>query len=327
MRRLSIVTLFAMTACATTTFLTDEVESPLLQTSTSYELAGQVDLEATAPQPALGLHNLFHLSENIVSGSEPEDVAALEELAAMGIKTILSVDGSAPDHENANRLGMRYVHVPIRYDGITAEETMAIVKSFRELPGPFYVHCFHGKHRGPAAAALGRIVVDGAPRAQAIAEMRQWCGAAGKYSGLYDDIAFDAIPSVASSLVSEFSFPQEHRIEGYRLAMIEMARHFDVLKAMAKNDWQQIADHPDWDATNSADKLDQLIGQTFAMEELEGEDEEYLGWLKECQEDSKRIAKLVPEYRAGNAAAGVEARTLVKSLKGTCNSCHSSYRN
>ena len=64
------------------------------------------------------------------------------------------------------------------------------MKTFRELDGPFYVHCFHGKHRGPAAAAaLGRIAVDGVPREQAIAEMRQWCGTSEKYEGLYRTIA------------------------------------------------------------------------------------------------------------------------------------------
>ena len=46
----------------------------------------------------------------------------MKRLADMGVKTILSVDGKTPDVEAAKKLGMRYVHVPIQYRGITESE-------------------------------------------------------------------------------------------------------------------------------------------------------------------------------------------------------------
>ena len=48
--------------------------------------------------------------------------------------------------------------------GINEDEIAMIAKTFREVEGPFYVHCYHGKHRGPAAAAIGRVALDGLGR-------------------------------------------------------------------------------------------------------------------------------------------------------------------
>ncbi len=50
-------------------------------------------------------------------------------------------------------------------------------------------------------------------------------------------------------------------------------------------------------------------------------------WLKECQDSAQRLPQLVREFRTGRKQADVEAQALVKSLKSTCNTCHSSYRN
>ena len=142
------------------------VAEPMAEgTGTAYEAAALLRLPETPPENHPALHNVYALSENIISGGEPENEEAFRILQDMGVRTILSVDGKVPDAALAERYGMKYVHVPIQYKGITAAEVAQITKTFREQEGPFYVHCFHGKHRGPAAAAqLGRLVLDGIAR-------------------------------------------------------------------------------------------------------------------------------------------------------------------
>ena len=81
----------------------------------------------------------------------PKDCA---ELARLGVKTIVNVDGATPKLEMAQKYGLDYIHIPIGYDGITAEQSAAMVRVMREREGPFYFHCHHGKHRGPTAAAV-----------------------------------------------------------------------------------------------------------------------------------------------------------------------------
>lgn len=106
-------------------------------------LALATTLPAREPTGTSDLHNLFERSANVISGSEP--------------------------HGD----GMRCVHIPTAYKGLTSEEVEQLAKTYRECEAPFDTHCFHGKYRGPAAAEIGRIVLDGISREQAIAEMRQ----------------------------------------------------------------------------------------------------------------------------------------------------------
>ena len=234
----------------------------------AFEAAARTTLPVVKPLELAGLHNVFRLSPDIISGAEPQGEDAFRELERMGVKTILSVDGKAPDSARAARHGMRYVHAPIQYSTVTDDEMARIAKTFRELEPPFYVHCFHGKHRGPAAAAIGRIARDGATREQALAEMRQWCGTSGKYAGLYRDIARGPIPTEAASRALVWDFPEKARLEGYRHAMVEAARCFDHLIALARRDWQADPDHPDVDARNEAEKLAQIMQRTVNHNEL-----------------------------------------------------------
>ncbi|MEZ6045813.1 MAG: hypothetical protein R3C11_09610 [Planctomycetaceae bacterium] len=100
------------------------------------------------------LHNLRKIAPGYFSGGEPAGKEAFEELAERGVKVIISVDGIRPDIELARQYGMRYIHIPIEYSGIDRDSELKLVKAAREVNEPVYVHCHHGKHRGPAAMAI-----------------------------------------------------------------------------------------------------------------------------------------------------------------------------
>ncbi|MEZ5989739.1 MAG: hypothetical protein R3F30_11560 [Planctomycetota bacterium] len=313
----------AIAACATGR----KSSPPIPRTGKAYDLAGEQQLPDRKPEEHEGLHNLYHLSDDIVSGGEPEGDAAFERLGAMGIKTILSVDGKAPDAATAARHGIRYVHVPIRYAGITEEERLEIAKTFRELEGPFYVHCFHGKHRGPAAAALGRVVLDGVPRELAIAEMRQYCGTSGKYEGLYSTIAFGDVPSEEATEACAFDFAPAHRFKGFRQAMIDISRSFETAEKLAKNGWKATDEHPDANAANEARRTAESFAQAVALDEVRSRPEDFRGWLADSVEESKQLSQLLDRQAKGDAAAGEEAVKALRTLKASCTACHTKYRN
>ena len=109
-----------------------------------------------------GIENTFRLSPRLYSGGDPHGVEALAALKELGVRTIISVDGATPDVETARKLGLRYVHLPIGYDGVPREQAVRLVQAVKTLPGPVYVHCHHGKHRGPrrrpSAASPPRVV-------------------------------------------------------------------------------------------------------------------------------------------------------------------------
>ncbi len=77
---------------------------------------------ATDPGPLEmpGLHNVYRLTEQLLSGSSPEGEEGFRSLEKLGVKTILTVDGARPDVALAHKHGLRYVHLPIGYDGVPA---------------------------------------------------------------------------------------------------------------------------------------------------------------------------------------------------------------
>src|SRR5687768_5858134 len=133
-----------------------------------------------------GLHNVYRLSDRLYSGGGPEDDAGFAALQTLGVKTVVSVDGAAPDAATAGRYGLRYVHVPVGYDGIPREKAWRIAKAARDLPGPVYVHCHHGKHRGPAAAACVLLALDTSYTRDDAAAWLSQAGTDPRYRGLVE---------------------------------------------------------------------------------------------------------------------------------------------
>jgi protein tyrosine phosphatase (PTP) superfamily phosphohydrolase (DUF442 family)/cytochrome c556 len=291
----------------------------------AYDAAAKVKLPETKPIEEPGLHNVFKLSPNIVSGSEPHGESAFRELQAMGVKTILSVDGKAPNAELASQHGMRYVHVPIEYKGMTEREILEISKTFREQDGPFYVHCFHGKHRGPAAAAVGRMVLDGVSRENAIAEMRQWCGTSKSYDGLYRSVATAALPDADTTRRFEWDFPAERPIRGFRHAMVEVSRADDNLKTLAKNGWTADAEHPDADALNDAKKLARLFAMSAELGDVKSKPADFHRFLTESVAAAHELERSIADWRDRSGSRDAVEKGYVRVSK-SCNDCHASYR-
>jgi len=304
-----------------------QMAPPMTLEGTAYDAASTVVLPETAPEEHTGLHNVYRLSDRIISGGEPESPDALAAIADMGVKTILSVDGKVPDAQTAASLGMRYVHVPIQYKGITDEELLQITKTFRELEGPFYVHCFHGKHRGPSAAAVGRVALDGVPREQALAEMRQWCGTSKKYEGLYGVVAMGALPDAETTAAYEFDFPAAQKLDGVAGLMVHVSRAYDRIKAMQRNAWQVNPDHPDIDPVNESAILVSLFTQAHELDEVRAADDDYRAWIDASIDQAASLREVVGAAREAGDGDWAASDAAFAGLDATCDACHAAYRN
>ncbi len=306
----------------------EPVENPpaLVLEGTAYETALKVTLPPESPEEHEGLHNVFRLSPNVISGSEPHGEAALEALRQLGVHTIVSVDGKAPDAEAAAALGLRYVHIPIEYKGLTEEELGAITKTFRELEGPFYVHCYHGKHRGPAAAAVGRMVLDGVSRETAMAEMRQYCGTSAKYEGLYRDIATAHIPTAEETSRLDFDFPARKLPRGLVAVMVEVSRANDNLDLLEQGAFAADPEHPDVDARNESAKLLQSFTAALELNQVRNGAEDFRGWFQAAHDGSQKLSDALERASQGDPAAAAEASQAWAAVKASCTACHKAYR-
>ncbi|MAG56756.1 MAG: hypothetical protein CMJ83_10735 [Planctomycetes bacterium] len=298
-----------------------------LDVESAYGVGGASPLPERAPVDGHGLLNVFHLSDDVISGSEPHGRDGLVAVAGLGAKTVISVDGKVPDEQTATSLGMRYVHVPIQYRGMTGDELIRLAKTFRELEAPFYVHCFHGRHRGPAAAAVGRLVRDGAPRERALAEMRQWCGTSSKYEGLYQVIASRSMPTREQTQAYEWGFPAAHEFDGFRSVMIDASRTFDHLAALAARGWKPDPGHPDVHPINEAGKLTGLWTRSLTLPDVVGQPEDFRAWVTGAAVANERLEDALKRMQSGASGATDDANRYLAEVKQSCTGCHRAYRN
>ena len=98
---------------------------------------------------------------------------------------MISVDGAQPQVELARKYGLRYVHLPHGYDGVSEKRAQELAKAVRDLPSPIYIHCHHGKHRSPAAATVACVGAGLLQRDQGLSVLRT-AGTSDHYEGLYD---------------------------------------------------------------------------------------------------------------------------------------------
>ena len=87
-----------------------------------------------------GIHNLSEVAPGLLRGADPGGDASFALLASLGVKTIISVDGARPDVEGAAKHGIRYVHIPLEYSGVTRDQQARIARVAKEAEGGVFVH-------------------------------------------------------------------------------------------------------------------------------------------------------------------------------------------
>lgn len=278
-------------------------------------------LDATAPANYAGLHNVVTYHDGLYSGSVPEGEAGFETLKAMGVVTIISVDGATPEVETARALGMRYVHLPVGYDGVSPERTLELARAIHDLPGPIYVHCHHGKHRsagatGAAAVTLGYLTPEAATARMKVS------GTAPNYKGLYACVA-DARPVDAAKLSTvSNAFPEVTKLSGFVETMVVVDEEFDHLKAIEKAKWVAPADHPDLVPSATAARLENMFRQLEGDPEVIAQTDEFKRWIQE----SAAQAQAIEDGLKKNPPALETVAAQFNLLGQGCKQCHAKYR-
>jgi protein tyrosine phosphatase (PTP) superfamily phosphohydrolase (DUF442 family) len=265
------------------------------------------------------LPNAHIVNPKVICGGLPEGDAGFEKLAAMGVKTVISVDGMAPDVEAARRHGIRYIHLPFGYDTLPQSRGEEIAKAIAELPGPIYVHCHHGQHRAPTAVAVACVMNGMLPPDQAETVLRQF-GTGANYVGLWQS-ARDARrlnPGVLKSLKVDFvpTAPLPPLAE----AMVTVDERMDHLKELQKAGWRPPPNHPDLDSPHEALQLDELLREIARSRETAEKSEDFRFKLTEAEVSAAALdeATKKKDYAASNSA--------MMRLAASCTNCHKTYR-
>jgi hypothetical protein len=275
---------------------------------------------AVKPAELPGLHNVFRVSEKLYNGSAPEGEAGFHTLQALGIRTIISVDGARPDVATARRLGLRYVHLPFGYDGCPTPRALEIIRAARDLPGPIYLHCHHGKHRSPAAAALVHIALDGASNAEATTLMRH-AGTDPAYAGLYRDAATFHAPTPAEIDRVSNQFLEVAPVPPLAETMVQIDERLAALQQAQQAGWRAFGSHPGRVPVNEALQLKELFRELQRTGSCASRPVEFRNRMSTAE---RGAALMETSLRAGDRR---RTDTAFAGLKAACDSCHACYRN
>jgi len=265
-----------------------------------------------------GVDNVLQVTPNVVSGSQPHGEEGFKTLKELGIDVIVSVDGATPDVENARKYGMRYVHVPIGYDGISdkAQATLKrVMKDFGQ--DRIFFHCHHGKHRGPAAAAVACYESGDLSQNQALDFMRS-AGTSSDYGGLWKEITeFKPIP-ITTQLPMLVEVAE---VESIAAAMAKIDRIYDQLVLCEKAEWKAPPEHADLDPAQQALLMQEGLHETGRLLKEEQYDARFRQLLRESEVRSKKLKQQI------EADQKSEATKTLKAVKASCSACHNDYRN
>ncbi|MCI0357772.1 MAG: hypothetical protein L0211_04700 [Planctomycetaceae bacterium] len=273
------------------------------------------------------LPNAYRVADKVISGGQPAGEAAFAALKSLGVRTIISVDGARPDVELAKKYGLTYVHLPHGYDGVPDERAKELAKAVRDLPGPIYIHCHHGHHRSPAAAAVACVAV-GFLRPEAALAVLKTAGTSENYRGLYQSaLAARRLDDKVLDLVKA-EFPEMARLPPIADAMVEIEHTHDHLEALAAGGWKRLAKQPDLDPAHEALLLKEHYHELLRTAEVQRQPLEFQQIMQAGERDAESLeASLRAWLKAGSPGSPPEA--IAKSFTAvsqSCTACHSKFR-
>lgn len=293
-------------------------------------LAGCVGREGPAPPPfpsridATGLHNVYRVSDRLYSGSSPEGDAGFGSLRALGVRTVLSVDGARPDLVRARRFGLRYVHVPIGYDGVPEDRGRLLARAVRDLPGPAYLHCHHGKHRGPAAAAAVLRCLD---RQWSVEQAGDWMRLAGTdpcYTGLFAaPQRFRLLPAKDRN-AGAASYPETAAVTALAEQMVAIDEHWEHLRQIRAAGWQVPPKHPDLVPAHEALLLREAYREAARDPQVPGRSRELHAWLTQAEAGAAELETILRAKTEIRDRAAAER--AFQHVAKACQDCHARHR-
>lgn len=267
------------------------------------------------------LPNAYQVTEKIISGGLPEGDEAFKELADLGVKTVISVDGMMPDLETAKRHGLRYVHLPHGYDKIPEQTGHELAKAVRDLPGPIYIHCHHGKHRSPSASAVACVEAGLVAPENALVILKT-AGTSENYRGLYES-ARKARPLDKAFLDNlDVEFHEVAKIPPMAEAMVALEHTFDHMKQIAAAGWKAPPKHPDLDPAHEALLLKEHYAEMLRSDDVKTREEKFRLYLRESETAAQELEDILNK----SPLSADKAKTALESVTSRCATCHKDYR-
>jgi uncharacterized membrane protein len=272
------------------------------------------------PQHFPGLENVVAYGPGLYSGSAPEGDVGFDSLLGMGIQTIISVDGAEPEVERARIRGLRYVHLPITYNGMSETRRLEIARAVRDLPHPIYMHCHHGKHRSAGAAGAALVTLGWMSPDQAVERMKV-SGTAPHYKGLYTCTSTAQIATKETLDSASNTFPEKQKTTGFIKAMAEMDVVLDNLNEIEKAGWTIPPSSPNLIPAAEAGRLADLLRNLHDDSRVHAKPLNFKLLLKKNAAEAQAVEDGILQN-----ASKEELSKKWKIVQQSCMNCHSQHR-
>ncbi len=278
---------------------------------------------ADSPEPLAlpSLKNAFRITDDVLMGATPEGHAGFEALRKLGVRTIISVDGARPNLLLAREFKLSYVHLPLGYEGISEDRRIELAKAVAVLPGPIFIHCHQGMHRGPAAAAVA-CIGSGRMSRESGRELLKIAGTSESYRGLHEAVATTRrIENLDSVSVV---FPEAVQARPILESMVQINRSIERLIEIEKAGWKRSRLEAGVSPANEALMISEYFNELLRTNGMKDEPKEF----KQIMRRSRNHAyKLSNDLKIRASSDFRHLSSLLAKIRDDCTRCHRDYRN
>jgi hypothetical protein len=201
-----------------------------------------------------------------------------------------------------------------------------LARVVRELPGPVYVHCHHGKHRGPAAAAVCALASEGWDAKRAIDWMER-AGASRDYGGLYESVGRFVAPTPEELGRLGRDLPERAEVPALVDLMVRLDARWDRLKAARASGFRAVPDGPDRDPAHDALQVLELFREASRLHDARAEDDAFRRDLAAAERLAGELHEALKARPSPPEAGRPDpAEAAFASLSKSCASCHARSR-
>jgi len=201
-----------------------------------------------------------------------------------------------------------------------------LAKAVRDLDGPVYIHCHHGKHRSPAAAAVA-CVAAGLIAPEAALPILEAAGTSKNYRGLYDSAR--TVRKLDAKILDDLDveFQEVADVPAMADAMVELEHRYDHLQQIADNDWRPLADHPDLAAGHEALLLREHFTELLRTGEVKEQPPAFRKLLQHAEQNARALEDAYRAWEPAPSADGVKRLNgSLEAVNQNCTACHAQFR-
>ena len=197
----------------------------------------------------------------------------------------------------------------------------------RQLEGPLYIHCHHGKHRSPAAASAACVAAGLIPESLSVSILKI-AGTSPHYRGLYES-ARRAVP-LETALLDQLTveFPEKAELPPMAEAMVAIAHTHGHLQLVAAAGWRSPPDHPDLDPAHEALLLREHFTEMLRTDQTQQHPPAFQELLRHSEQASHALEQALRHRTTAQqeTTPPESVQHLWSRINNNCNACHQQFR-